>query len=176
MNLRAIRIYAWAALVRAIVHDPRGSLERVRHALHEALLGRAIRDAQRNAPVVPFTPAEREMVTEAMRNPQGWQSAEEFAAKARGPRIASREARYAAVMKYDERIRLTGSSERPPEPVHFGTRRPAGGWDFACGADSSHAGVTQRFVWTEVELLLDPERCAGCVVAVSKAAAEGGST
>ncbi len=31
------------------------------------------------------------------------------------PRIASREARYAAVMKYDQRIRETGSSERPDE-------------------------------------------------------------
>jgi hypothetical protein len=30
----------------------------------------------------------------------------------RGPKIATREARYAAVMKYDERIRATGSSEK----------------------------------------------------------------
>ena len=36
------------------------------------------------APVVPFTPEERALVAEAIADPQGWQTAEEFATKLAG--------------------------------------------------------------------------------------------
>jgi hypothetical protein len=59
---------------------------------------------------------------DALSKPQ-----EETVNESRPPRIPSREVRYAAAMKYDQRIRETGSSRAPDSPSGSEREEPGGG-------------------------------------------------